>query len=158
MSVLIAYASKYGFSKMCTELLKETFDEKVDIFDLKQNWPDLNKYDKVIVGGSVYMGKVRRPVTQFCSANVQTLKHKKLGLFVCGLAEGDEAKKQLEAAFPKELLQAAFAKASFGGGCDFKKMNFMEHMIIQKVTGSDTDYVRIDRESLEHFAEIMKNA
>lgn len=83
--------------------------------DLSGNCPDPAKYDQVIVGGSVYAGKIRKPVTRFCSENIDTLKGKKLGLFICGMADGDGVRKQLESSFPKELLAAA-ADAADGSG------------------------------------------
>jgi len=158
MSILIAYASKYGFTKQCAELLAEKLGEKTHICDLDKNHPDPAQYDKVIIGGSVYIGKIRKPVTLFCNENLDVLKEKKLGLFICGLAEGENAKKQIETVFPPELIETAVCKMCFGGGYNFKKMNFMERMIIKKVTGSDKDQLRIEKESIDHFAEQIKNA
>ena len=158
MSILIAYASKYGFTKKCADILAEALGEETYICDLDKNHPDLSQYDKIIIGGSVYIGKIRKPVTLFCNENLDILKEKKLGLFICGLAEGDDAKKQMEASFPPELLKAAVSKMSFGGGYEFKKINFLERMMIKKVTGSDKDQLRIEKESIDHFAELIKNA
>ncbi len=114
MSTLIAYATKYGFTKTCAELLAKKLDEKADICDLTGNRPDLTGYDTIILGGSIYAGKIRKPVTRFCTENLNTLKGKKLGLFICGMADGDDARKQFESSFPEELLAVAAAKESFG--------------------------------------------
>lgn len=104
------------------------------------------------------MFKIRKPAARFCTENLNTLKEKKLGLFICGMAEGDDARKQLESAFPKELLSAAVAKESFGGGYDFNKMTFLEKLIMKKITGSDKSQSRIKEDNITRFAEQMKNA
>ena len=118
MSSLIVYASKYGFTKRCAEILAKKLGENVDIYDLNSNLPDPMKYDKVMVGGSIYAGKIRKPVMRFCTDNLNTLKGKKLGLFICGMAKEDDAQKQLESSFPQELLAVCAAKGFFGGECN----------------------------------------
>lgn len=156
MSTLIAYATKYGFTKTCAEILAKKLGEKVDICDLNRNLPDLMKYDKVIIGGSVYAGKIRKPVMQFCSDNINILKGKKLGLFICGMAKEDDAQKQLDSSFPKELLAAAAAKGFFGGECNYDKMNFMEKFIMKKITGCKQSQSRIDENNITRFADLMR--
>lgn len=91
MSTLIVYATKYGFTKTCAEILAKKLGENVDIYDLSSNLPDLMKYDKVIIGGSIYAGKIRKPVMRFCSDNLNTLKGKKLGFYICGMAKEEDA-------------------------------------------------------------------
>lgn len=156
MSTLIAFASKYGFTKTCAEILGEKLEGKVDICDLRSNHPDLTKYDKVIIGGSIYAGKIRKPVMSFCSDNQDTLKDKKTGFFICGMAKEDDAQKQLESSFPKELLATAAAKGFFGGECNYDKMNFIEKFIMKKITGSDQSQSRIAEENITRFAGLMR--
>ncbi len=157
MSVLIVYASKYGFTKTCAEILAKKIDGKVDICDLSSSRPNPLEYDKVIIGGSIYAGKIRKPARHFCSNNIDVLKGKKLGLFICGMADGEDAKKQLEAAFPKELLAVAVAKESFGGECNYVKMNFIERFIMKKITGSNVSQVRIAEDNIKRLADQMKS-
>lgn len=156
MSTIIVYATKYGFTKTCAELLAKRLGDKVDICDLSNNQPDLMKYDKVIVGGSIYAGKIRKPVMRFCLDNLKVLKEKKLGLFICGMAEGDAAQKQLESTFPKELLSVAACKESFGGECNYDKMNFLERFIMKKITGSNHNQIRIAEDSIARLASQMR--
>jgi len=156
MSTLIAFASKYGFTKTCAEILAKKLEGKVDICDLRSNHPDLTKYDKVIIGGSIYAGKIRKPVKSFCSDNQNTLKDKKTGLFICGMAKEDDAQKQLESSFPKELFATAAAKGFFGGECNYNKMNFIEKFIMKKITGSDQSQSRIAEENITRFAGLMR--
>jgi len=156
MSTLIAFATKYGFTKTCAEILAKKLEGKVDICDLRSNHPDLTKYDKVIIGGSIYAGKIRKPVMSFCSDNQNTLKDKKTGFFICGMAKEDDAQKQLESSFPKELLATAAAKGFFGGECNYDKMNFIEKFIMKKITGSDQSQSRIAEDNITRFAGLMR--
>ena len=156
MSTLIVYASKYGFTKTCAEILAKKLGENVDIYDLNSNLPDLMKYDKVIVGGSIYAGKIRKPVMRFCTDNLNTLKGKKLGLFICGMAKEDDAQKQLDSSFPQELLAVCAAKGFFGGECNYEKMNFMEKFIMKKITGSKQSQSKIAEDNITRFAGMMR--
>lgn len=158
MSILIAYATKYGFTKTCAQMLAKKLDEKVDICDLSSNRPNLAQYDKVIIGGSIYAGRIRKPAARFCTENLSTLKTKKLGLFICGMAEGNDAQKQLESSFPKEMLSVAVVKDSFGGGYEFSKLNFLERFMMKKISGSDENQSRIMEEDMTRFADQMKNS
>ncbi|MBE5988987.1 MAG: flavodoxin [Paenibacillaceae bacterium] len=156
MSTLIVYASKYGFTKTCAEILAKKLGENVDIYDLNSNLPDLMKYDKVIVGGSIYAGKIRKPVMRFCTDNLNTLKGKELGLFICGMAKEDDAQKQLDSSFPQELLAVCAAKGFFGGECNYEKMNFMEKFIMKKITGSKQSQSKIAEDNITRFAGMMR--
>ena len=156
MSTLIVYASKYGFTKTCAEILAKKLGENVDIYDLNSNLPDLMKYDKVIVGGSIYAGNIRKPVMRFCTDNLNTLKGKKLGLFICGMAKEDDAQKQLDSSFPQELLAVCAAKGFFGGECNYEKMNFLEKFIMKKITGSKQSQSKIAEDNITRFAGMMR--
>jgi menaquinone-dependent protoporphyrinogen oxidase len=158
MSTCIAYATKYGFTKTCAEILAKKLDGETDIYDLSNHQPDLNKYDKVIIGGSIYAGKIRKPAMQFSSDHMDSIKGKKLGLFICGMSDGEDAQKQLESSFPKELLTVAVAKDSFGGECNFDRMNFIDRFIMKKITGSGQNQVRILEDHITRFASHMKDA
>ncbi|GLB25413.1 flavodoxin [Lacrimispora xylanolytica] len=156
MSTLIAYASKYGFTKTCAEHLARTLGDQVELCDLSSSLPDLKKYDKVIIGGSVYAGKIRKPVTRFCLENLKDLTEKRLGLFICGMAKEEDAKKQLETSFPRELLSVAAAKESLGGECNYDKMNFLEKFIMKKITGSSQSQRHMAEDNITRLASQMK--
>ncbi|MPM12243.1 hypothetical protein SDC9_58595 [bioreactor metagenome] len=153
MSTLIAYASKYGFTENCAKELASKLDGRVDVVNLGVKRPGLEAYDTVIIGGSVYAGKIRKPVRRFCAQNLDRLTKKRLGLFICGLAEGADADRQLQTVFPKELLAAAAATGFFGGECSFEKMNFFEKTVMKKFMGSADNILRISEERVTRFAE-----
>ena len=166
MNTLVAYATKYGCTEKCARILSEKLTGNVDLYDLKASKSiNLSKYDKVIVGGSIYAGKVRKEVSDFCSINLNILKEKSLGLFICGMLE-DQAEVELNNSFPDELLTKAFAKEFFGGEFHFKKMRLSEKFIVKMVSKADKnrpaldagkDISTISEQIITRFANSMNN-
>ncbi|MDF2889976.1 MAG: flavodoxin [Clostridia bacterium] len=159
MSILIAYASKHGCTAQCAEMLAEKFDEKVDLYDLRSGKSmDLSQYEKVIVGSSVYVGKVNKEATEFCTNNLEILKNKKIGLFICGSQEGESLKQELAAAYPPELQSKAIILDCFGGAYTFGKMSFMEKTIVKVIAKTNKDTSTIQEDKINSFAQALKNA
>jgi len=156
MSTLIVYASKYGCTQKCTELLSKKLSDKVDIINLKEvNDIDISKYEKIIIGGSIYIGKIQKEVTEFCSKNLDKLKEKRIGLFICGMQEGDIINTELNQNFNSELIEIADAKECFGGEFIFDKMNFIEKLIVKKVSKVTSNKSNILEENIHKFAQAM---
>jgi menaquinone-dependent protoporphyrinogen oxidase len=63
----------------------------------KDKHPDVDSFDGIILGTSVYAGTPSKAMQHFCKENLETLKQKRLALFVCGM-EPDSAKQQQELA------------------------------------------------------------
>ncbi|MCC5911081.1 MAG: flavodoxin domain-containing protein [Clostridiaceae bacterium] len=159
MSTLIIYATKYGCTEKCAKMLSEKLQGKVELWNLKENKTiDFTQYDKIILGGSIHMGKIQKEVTELCSKNLNQLKDKKLGLFICCMREGDTAETELNSSFPQKLLDHAVATGCFGGEFIFKKMNFIDKMIIKKVANTNKDTSAISEESIYRFGQSMNNA
>ncbi|MDD3298879.1 MAG: flavodoxin domain-containing protein [Firmicutes bacterium] len=159
MKTLIAYSSKYGCTEKCVGTLAAKLSWEVDVVNLRGGKAvDLSGYDRVIIGGSIYMGRIQKQVTNLCEKNLDVLKGKKLGLFICCMAEGKEAEEELNRVFPEDLLKAAAAKEYFGGEFDFKKMNPMYRLIIKKVAKTDKDVSNVLTDNINVFAQIMNNA
>ncbi|MDW7674701.1 MAG: flavodoxin domain-containing protein, partial [Bacillota bacterium] len=160
----IVYASKYGCTERCSRILSEKLIGEVDLCDLQiSKIEDFSKYDKVIIGGSIYAGKVRKEVSNFCSANLTVLKEKSLGLFVCGMLE-DQAEVELNNSFPSELISMALAKEFFGGEFQFKKMKITDKLIVKMVAKADKsrpktdtskDVSTISEQAITKFAALM---
>lgn len=156
---LIAYATKHGSSGECARALAVKMTSETEIFNLKDKKQiDLKDYDRVIIGGSIYAGRIQKEVTDFCSKNENELQGKKIGFFICGMSEGEVAEKQIAASFPAALLSRSIAKENFGGKFDFSKMNFMEKVIVKKVAKVDSDSSSISEDAIEKFALAMNEA
>jgi menaquinone-dependent protoporphyrinogen oxidase len=170
LNTLIVYATKHGSAKECAETLTKGLSGKVDVYNLKENGAlDLSKYDKVIIGGSIYAGTMHKEIKDFCTKNLDELKNKKLGFFICCMNK-KEAEKQLNNAFPQELLDIASVKKSFGGQFKFKEMNFLEKLITKMVSKAlakedpslavDTkkDISMLSQENISEFVSLMNSA
>ena len=158
MKTLIIYASKYGCTEKCSNLLKDKLSGEVKIVDIKkENVLEIDLFDTVIIGGSIYMGRIQKVVNEFCLKNISTLKNKKLGLFICCMNENEIAEKQINSSFPEELLTSAIATEHFGGEFIFKKMNFLERIIIKKISKTSNDKSTISEENINKFAQLINN-
>ncbi|MBC8080009.1 MAG: flavodoxin domain-containing protein [Gorillibacterium sp.] len=156
MKTLIIYASKHGSTEKCAASLSGKFKGTVDLCNLKSNKVEnLGTYDQIIIGGSIYMGRIQKEITTFCKNAQSQLQDKKIGLFICCMREGQDAVVQLESAFPKELLAKSAAKESFGGELIFRKMNFFEKFIIRKVSKVEKDTSFFLPENINRFVQNM---
>ncbi len=159
MDILIAYGSKHGCTEKCVNLLKEKLDKKVDLINVKDaSGIDLSKYEKVIIGGPIYMGKIQKEVSKFSYNNLEILKEKKIGLFICGMQSEEILEKQLNENFPRELLATAKSKEYFGGEFIFDKLRFIEKEVVKKVVKVNSDKSSILRENISKFAEKMNDS
>lgn len=168
MSTVIIYSTKHGGTEKCAHLLAEKLAGKVDLHNLKDQ-QDLNlaQYDQVIIGGPIYMGKVKKEITNFCDQNISLLKTKTLGLFICCLQTGQTAEDELHGAFPTELFDQAVAKEFLGGELRLKEMNFLERFIIKMVTRADAripsiknqkEISLLSMEKFDRLAQTLNNA
>lgn len=156
MDTIIVYATKYGCTERCAEVLAGKLSGRVDLCNLKKGrLPELEQYDKVIIGGSIYIGGIQKEVKEFCSKNLSILKDKKIGLFICGMQKDDAIETELNTAFPQELLSAAVSREYFGGEFIFKKMNFLDRLIVKKVSKIDKDTSNIMDENINKLAQAM---
>ena len=77
MKTLIAYSGKYGCTEKCAAALAEKLSGETCLLNLKKDKnPNLSGYDSVVVGGSVYIGKINKEVKSFCIKNLSRLKEK----------------------------------------------------------------------------------
>ena len=155
MKTLILYATKYGATGEIAERIADNMGGAA-LHDLKQsNIPDLEEFDCVIIGSSLYAGSMRKETKAFLAKNADKLLTKKIGLFLSGIAQSDE-NKYFEGNFPKNILQAAKATSFLGGIFDPSKAGRMEQLIIKAVT-KQSDYINtVDDEKIKQFAEWMK--
>lgn len=159
MKTLIVYGTTYGHAKACAEQLKGLLTTEAAVMDAVQAQSlSLAEYDQVIVGGSIYMGKVQKSVRDFCTQHQQALLDKKLGLFLCcGLPK--EWEKNAAAAFPEDLRKHAAAVENFGGRADLSKMGFIHRTLTQmmaKSTAGDNNGGMLEQpENIRRMAEIM---
>lgn len=148
--ILIAYASKYGGTRICAETLKERFlGADVEIYDLEHDKIDLARYDKVVIGAPVFAGKIYSPLTSFCTNHKNELLSKRLGLFICGCAPEKFDDDQLNKSYDAQLLKHAVVKVRLGFVVDPAKLNVITRFIMKKITGSAAYQKKIENEAIE---------
>lgn len=156
MKTLIAYASKHGCTEKCAKLLEEHLDGETERVNLKeQTEVDFSKYDKVVLGSPVYIGKILKEVDTFAKTHLNELAQKTIGLFICGMQEEHTLRNELEVNYPNELQDKALVRECFGGAFDFSDMNFAERMITKKVVKIDKDVSAIREDVIQSFAETL---
>lgn len=156
MSTLIVYASKYGCTEKCVDMIKKEINGEVEIRNLGNTKDfDFSKYEQIIIGGSVYMGMIRKEVKDFCTKNLEKLKEKRIGIFMCGMREGDAMITQLNQNFDKELINHAVSKEFFGGEFKFEKMKFIEKIIVKKVCKVTSNQSKILESNIHKFVNEM---
>lgn len=138
MKFLILFASKYGASEKCANLLSEKLNGHVTVINLKENKNiNLSDYDKIIVGASVYAGNVQAEIKNFCATNSNLLLSKPFALFLSCMSDGkEEINSYIQKSFSNELINHATAIDSLGYEFNFSKMNFFERQIIKMVVKS----------------------
>lgn len=157
LNTLIVYATKHGCSETCAKILSQKLTGNVDLYNLKEERaPILATYEQVIIGGSIYMGKIQKEVHDYCTKNMNLLLDKKIGLFVCGMLF-ERANEELNHSFPNELLTRAIAKEFFGGEFKFNRMNFFDRLVVEKVAKVNNDLSQILEENITRFIELMNN-
>lgn len=129
MKTIIIYSSTYGYAKDCaSELSKQIKGEVLLVNVSTDTIPSINEFDNVVIGGSIYMGQISKKIKAYCTSNINLLKDKRVGLFLCcGLPENLE--KNIKNAFPEGVLKKAISVEFFGGELRIEKMKFTHKML-----------------------------
>ena len=153
MKIAIIYISSHGTTERAALKLKESLKGEVDLINLKDSAPDLEDYDAVIIGSSIHVGTIPTKLRKFIEANQGLLLNKRIGLFLCCMLEGEQAQKQFEDNYPQILRERSIANGIFGGEFLFDKMNFVQRMIVKKVSGVTATVHKLDFKEITAFAD-----
>ena len=155
MKTIIIFATKHGAAGEIARRIANKIDGAV-VHDLKQGSTySLEGFDCVIIGSSLYAGRIRGEAKAFLSQNANALQGKKLGLFLSGL-EASQEKTYFDTNFPPDILRTAKAATFLGGIFDPKKAGLMERLVM-KVVSKNSAYVNtIDDNKIEQFVKTMK--
>ena len=157
MRTLIVYATKHGFAEKCSKLLKDKLSGEVTTVNIKKDTlPNLSSFDKIVIGGSIYMGRIQKEINEFCTENLDVLKDKKLGLFICCMLK-ENIEVSINNSFPEVLLTHASVKEAFGGEFILKNMNFLERFMAKAVSKTKNDVSNISEENINKFIQIMND-
>lgn len=154
MSAIVIYSTKHGAAARCADLLREKAGGEVTIANAKDD-PDFSDFDRVILGASVYAGKIQREMTDFCVSNRDSLLKKKIGLFICSGDHSEKGREYLKL-FGDHIYAHAAARELFGDEIHWESMNFIEKLamrIIKKSRGSSSN-LELDR--IDSFVSKME--
>lgn len=157
MKGIIIYSTKYGSTEKAVKMLLSKLPAGFAAADLsKGKVPELSQYDTVILGGPIYAGKTLKEVSNFMEQNIEVLKKKRLGLFLCAGEENLEKRKEMLAAvFPGELHDRAAAKEVLGGELYWDKLDFMTKLILRLFIGVKEGYKRLSEANINSFAKAV---
>jgi menaquinone-dependent protoporphyrinogen oxidase len=155
MKSLLVFCSSHGTTEKAVQIIGKYLEGEVETLNLNRSKLQCNvdSFDAVIIGGSIHAGMIQRKVKKFMKDNHDVLMRKQMGLFLCCMYEGEVAKEQFENAFPSELKERAIAKGLFGGELLISQMNFIEKMVIKKVSGTTTETSNLNIQAIMEFAE-----
>ena len=157
MKTIIAYTSRYGCTEKAANLLKSSMGGDIDVVNLIHDKElSLTAYDTVILGGSIYYGKIQKEMTAFVNKIKPQLSDKHVGLFICAGMKGDQAAQELWTAFPEDLLLSASAIEVFGDEVYHDKLTLMDKFVLRMVGGKGKKSQGLSVEAIERFASAMK--
>ena len=157
MKTIIIYATKHGTTEKAAHILKSKLTGEVHIVNIMlEPVTALEEYDTIILGGSIYVGKIQKKLSSFVNTNLPLLLEKRIGLFICA-GEQDEAlkEKELMTSFPPILFDHAVAKDVFGFEFGMDKLSFFEKLVMNRVKGVKTSIYELSEERIHAFAETM---
>ncbi|MCF7867333.1 MAG: flavodoxin domain-containing protein [Candidatus Cloacimonetes bacterium] len=157
MKTLIVFTTNMGSVAKSAEILKNKLGS-ADLVNLKNSSVnDLNSYDSIVLGGSIYAGRTQKEIRAFAEENLDTLLKKKIGIFVNSAEKGEKGIDQIKASFPHKLVEKATALGLFGDEIDFAKCNLFYKLML-KIKGVKESYSNIDEIAIKKFADkILKN-
>lgn len=154
MNTLIVYATRYGLTEKCAKSLAGKLTGKIQTVNLQNTSVDnLSEYDRVIIGGSIYFGRIQKSIIQFCDRNYAEILKKRLGIFLC-CTNQEKVDRYLDRSFPKELLRKAWRKECFGGQINIDDISLLDKLILK--IDKDIRKPQILVDNIKKLADILE--
>ena len=115
MKALIIYSTRGGVSRQCAEILSSRLMPAIDtdVFDINAAPPSPEKFDVIVIGGSIRMGTLNRKLKRYITEYMDILSKKQTAIFLCcGLTESFDD--YVSVNIPKSL-NASLGVFCFGG-------------------------------------------
>lgn len=152
MKTAIIYASKHGTTSFVAQKIKDLLiEDEVVLFNLdNQDRIELCHFDRILIGSPMYSGTSLPVVRKFIEQNLLVLLQKEVGIFVCGMFS-DKADKQISKGFPELLRNHARSIKNMGGEYRFEDMNYIERLVVKKISGATYSVSEINVRNIELF-------
>lgn len=156
MKNIIIFTTKHGSVEKAAKRLEAKLDGEVCLVNLmREKSPALDEFDRVILGGSIYAGRVQKKLSGFILGNVSQLVKKRVGLFICAAQPEPASLQELQAAFPSDLFEHAVVKEVFGYEYDFAKLNLLEKLATRAIAGVTSSKFELSDEKIDIFAKTI---
>ena len=135
MKILIAYSSVWGVSKSCARMLADKLSDKhqVSLHSI-ENAPSPKGFDVAVIGGSVRMGRLSRPLRAYLNENAEALSDIDTALFMCcGLSENFDDYVALQ--FPTSVVPS-LGIHFFGGELKPEKLKGFDRLVVKVMRSS----------------------
>lgn len=157
MKTIIIYSSKYGCTEDCVKILKSKLNCDSKLVNLKNMAAiDFQQYDWVIIGSSIYVGKIQKEVKLFCKRNLKALSTKNIALFLC-CTTPEQANDYFKSNFPPELLTHAMQTVNFGGELRQVRMRFFDKTLTTMIAKVEPKKTGILCESIDSLAALVNS-
>ncbi len=157
MKTMIVFASRSGTAEKCARKLSEALTGEVRIVDIgREESPTIDSYDRVIVGASIKVGQIQKQIKEFVQQNIQKLREKKTGVFLCMGFDESQFKTYLEQNLPEEFLTSCKAKGFFGGEFNMGKLGLVSRMMVKAVSKGKPQPKLIES-NISSFAAAMED-
>lgn len=147
--VLICYGTRYGSAGEIAENIGEILRNRgatVEVVNLKkEKVKNLEKFDVVIIGSGIQMGKWTKEPLKFLKKNRETLSRKKIALYVSCMSAAEQEKCTQARIDYLDTVIASFPEIEpvsmglFGGLLDPSRGNFMTKKIMQALMTEFTE-------------------
>lgn len=154
MKTLIIYKSEHGATKQYAEWIHKDIKNS-DLFEVDEfNILDLNNYTHIIIGSSVYGGKMA--TLPFLTENFEAIKNKKTFFFTVGLIPSSNMMSQKMYEMIPSEIRSKIEYIKLPGQITYMKPNFLQRWIFKTFFNGDVDSV-IDREKIKPIIDFVKD-
>ena len=158
MKKYIVYASKYGFTEKCVRLLQEQLPE-YSLWNLQEAAPDdIKGAEALVIGGPVYAGRFPKKLSLWIQQEEDWAKDRVQGLFLTALSDRDTAEGYFQSNFPESWRAKEPARAFFGGGLDFSRLNWFESFLLKKLMKIKQDISNLDLAEIKNLSQELKSS
>lgn len=136
MNILILYATKWGVTKECAEILAEQLRSRytVSVVNIRESIPDLGQYDLIVLGSHIRMGRMDKVMKGLIRENAALLSSLPTAVYLCmGYTRQFEEYADIE--LPKDL-HCALGVHCFGGELKPEKLKGLDKWIVRAVRNS----------------------
>lgn len=147
--ILIVYASHFGQTATIATQLRNRFvgrGHDVELFNVDVGPPPPDRYDAVILGSRVEIGRHAKPVLRYIRAHRQTLSRMPTAFFSVSMSAAGKP----PASDPNNYLKTTFAElgwaptvaTAFGGALQYRRYNWITRIIMKAISkrgGHSTD-------------------